>query len=67
MSECVKQFYLNHWDVFFAGMFVGGLLVVLARALEKRLELWHRQNDLKLNLTLGKAFLEMQEKLNDKP
>lgn len=64
MSECVKQFYLSNWDVFMAGMLVGGLLVVLARALEKRLELWHRENSLRLDVTLGRELLQIKEKLD---
>lgn len=61
----VKTAFITHFDVFMWGILVGGLLVIICQFLEKALNLWLKKNDMKLNLTLGKALEEMQEKIKN--
>lgn len=63
MEEQVKMAFVSNFDIFICGVFIGGLLVIICKFIEKALNLWIKKNEMKLNLTLGKALEEMQEKL----
>lgn len=65
-EQCIAQTFVTHWDVFMWGLFIGGLLVIVTRFLERRLDQHLRKNSIELDLTLGRALIEMKEKLNEK-
>lgn len=52
---------------FVTGMGFGGCLVILCNFLADLGKQWIKKNDLELDITLGKALLEIKEKLNNKP
>lgn len=64
-AELKERFVIEAKEVFnfVSGMGLGGTLVIAMHFLEKCSILWFKKNDLKLDITLGKALLEIREKI----
>lgn len=52
-------------DIFFCGVVAGMFLLIAAQFIENFLKHWLRKKDMELNATLGRAILEMQNKMNE--
>lgn len=64
--DCLAQGLVRWFDIFCLGLMLGGITVVAARALERWSEARLERNKLELDVTLGKALLQMREAL-EKP
>lgn len=59
----IGQCIADKIDIFCMGVVLGALAVILAKALERGLNLWLNKNQMKLDLMLGQAILKMKHDL----